>query len=161
MFSLFKRTPPSPTDLLTSSLFDQDTFYPRFVRDLECCTSEVIIESPFITSRRLATLRPIFRKLRLRGVRIVINTKHPDEHEDEYLHYEAQRSVADLHDLGVVVLYTGGHHRKLAILDRRILFEGSLNILSQNDSCEIMRRVESETLAQQMIQFTKLYKHIA
>lgn len=160
MFRLFKFNGPSPTELITSSLLDQDTFYPKFVRDLERCTKEAIIESPFITSRRLARLRPTLLKLRKRGVSVIINTKHPDDHEDEYLRSEAYIALSDLFDLGVTVLYTGGHHRKLAILDRRILYEGSLNILSQNDSCEIMRRVESDVLAQQMIQFTKLYEHI-
>ena len=33
------------------------------------------------------------------------------------------------------------------------LYEGSLNILSQNDSCEIMRRIESTQLAWQMARF--------
>ncbi len=160
MFSRFKPTTTLPSGLLTSSLFDQDTFYPRFLPDLEGCTSEVIIESPFITARRLRKLLPILRGLRARGVKIVVNTKHPDEHEDEYLRRDAQLAVGILLDLGATVLYTGGHHRKLAILDRKILFEGSLNILSQNDSCEIMRRIDSEELARQMIQFTKLYEHI-
>lgn len=31
-----------------------------------------------------------------------------------------------------------------------------MNTLSQNDSCEIMRRVESEELAQQMVDFVTL-----
>jgi hypothetical protein len=65
-----------------------------------------------------------------------------------------------LQSIGVEVLYTGGHHRKLAIIDRQILWEGSLNILSQNESCEVMRRIESDELAMQMLQFTKLYRHL-
>jgi hypothetical protein len=58
------------------------------------------------------------------------------------------------------VLYTAGHHRKLAILDRSILWEGSLNILSQNSSSEIMRRIQSAELAWQMAHFTKLDAHL-
>ena len=60
--------------------------------------------------------------------------------------------------LGIMVLYTGGNHRKIAILDREVLCEGSLNILSQNASCETMRRVESEMLTHQMLEFTGLTK---
>jgi hypothetical protein len=150
MFSLFK-TSPSPTDLLTSRLYDQDTFYPQFIRDLQQCGTEAIIESPFITGRRLSTLLPIFKRLRARNVSVIINTRQPDEHEDDFMRYEAQQAVSVLHNMGISVLHTGGHHRKLAILDRGILFEGSLNILSQSQSCEIMRRIES---------FTKLDKFI-
>lgn len=158
MFSLFKAS--SSADLLTSALYDETTFYSKFTQDLGRCDSEVVIECPFITGRRLNTLMPIFKKLRTRNVRVVINTRHPEEHEDNFMHREAQQAIAVLQDIGVQVLHTGGHHRKLAILDRRILFEGSLNILSQSDSCEIMRRIESQVLAQQMIVFTKLHKFI-
>lgn len=61
-----------------------------------------------------------------------------------------------MQEIGIDVLFTGGHHRKLAIFDKRIPWEGSLNILSQNDSCEITRRIESEVLAQQMLDFANL-----
>ncbi len=47
MFSIFKTSAPAPTDLLTSTLYDQDTFYPQFIRDLQQCSSEVVIESPW------------------------------------------------------------------------------------------------------------------
>jgi hypothetical protein len=53
----------------------------------------------------------------------------------------------------VKVLYTVKHHRKLAIIDDEILWEGSLNILSQNDSCEIMRRTVSQQVASEMVRF--------
>ena len=116
---------------------------------------EAITKSPFITLKRVAKLLPVIRKLRQRGVSVIINTRDPQEHS-EFLCSEAGQATAVLQDIGVEVLYTGGHHRKLAILDRRILWEGSLNILSQNDSCEIMRRSESRKLVEQMKQFIRI-----
>ncbi|MDP3948193.1 MAG: hypothetical protein Q8P87_00610 [bacterium] len=59
-----------------------------------------------------------------------------------------------------VFLIAGNHHRKLALLDRRVLWEGSLNILSQNKSREIMRRIESPELTIQMLNFLKLEKFL-
>jgi hypothetical protein len=41
-------------------------------------------------------------------------------------------------------------------MDDDILWEGSLNILSQNESCEIMRRIESSHLAYQTLRFLNL-----
>lgn len=146
-------------DLANSALFDQTTFYRKFVSDLRQAQSEVVIESPFLTTRRITDLMPAFRQLHSCNVTITVNTRHPDEH-DEYLGLEADQSIAMLQGIGVRVLFTGGHHRKLAILDRRVLYEGSLNILSQNDSCEIMRRIESEAAAKQMIEFVQLGKFL-
>ena len=52
--------------------------------------------------------------------------------------------------------YNDFRHRKLAVIDRAILWEGSLNILSQSNSKEIMRRTKSAFLANQVINFTKM-----
>ena len=145
-------------ELIGSRLLNEDSFYETLLKDLRKCRSELIIESPFITNRRLALLLPVLQKLKQQSVRIAINTRDPYEHDDEYHREEAQRAIAVLQRNGIHVLYTTGHHRKLAIIDRRILYEGSLNILSQNNSCEIMRRIESVQLAWQMAKFVGIDK---
>lgn len=142
-----------------SELFDQDNFYPALMRDLKKAKNQVIIESPFITSRRINILLPIFKKLKKQDVQIIINTKPLAEHETNY-YSQAQEAIAALQDIDVLVLTTGGHHRKLAIIDKQITWEGSLNILSQNDSCEVMRRIYSDQLANQMLAFLHLEKFI-
>lgn len=142
----------------SSQLYDQNTFYSAFTRDLYLVRRQVIIESPFITSKRIRSLLPIFKKLRRRGVQVVINTRDPQDHEGTYQN-QAEEAVALFHALDIVVLYTAGHHRKLAIIDGEIVWEGSLNILSFSDSCEIMRRIVSPTEAEILIEFigTKRY----
>jgi phosphatidylserine/phosphatidylglycerophosphate/cardiolipin synthase-like enzyme len=155
MFELFDR-PTTPTDLLNSKLFNEDTFYPAFLKDVNKCHSELIIECPFITCRRLKLLLPTLEKLKHRRVRIVVNTRDPRTQGDEYRRDDAHEAIAKLQRLGVQVIFTDNHHRKLAIIDRSILYEGSLNVLSQNNSCEIMRRIESVKLAWQMVHFTEI-----
>lgn len=142
-------------DPVSSNLFDEDTFYRKFLNDLGKCQREVIIESPFITSKRTLMLLPTLKKLKEQRVRIVINTRAPSEHDD-YLRHEAEQALITLQRIGIQVIYTNRHHRKIAVLDRNVLWEGSLNILSQNNSREIMRRTDSTALAWQMVRFTKL-----
>jgi phosphatidylserine/phosphatidylglycerophosphate/cardiolipin synthase-like enzyme len=143
--------------LHSSRLYDQDSFYKAFVHDLERARSLVVIESPFITRKRMNVLFPALSRLRSKGVRIVINTKPFTEHELSY-RKQAMWVVGVLQDLGIEVLLTVGHHRKLAIIDTDILWEGSLNILSQNDSCEIMRRIRSIDAVKEMILFADMKK---
>ena len=142
-------------DLLRSRLYDEQSFYPAFVADARRATYSIIIESPFIGYRRLSWLYPILHEAVKRGVRVTINTRNPECHEG-IMQQQAADGVTALQDTGICVLYTGNHHRKLAIIDRKILYEGSLNILSQSDSCEVMRRIESEELAEEMIQFLNI-----
>jgi phosphatidylserine/phosphatidylglycerophosphate/cardiolipin synthase-like enzyme len=146
--------------MMDSTLFDEKTFYSAFLRDLEGCRSEVIIESPYITNKRAEMLIPIFDSLLLKGVKIYVMTRDPQEH-DESMEYQSEDAISLFERMGVqVLLCIGNHHRKLAILDRQILWEGSLNILSQNHSREIMRRIENEELAIQMFDFLRLGRFI-
>lgn len=145
-------------DLLSSNLLNEDTFYQAFEKDLKRCKSEVIIESPFVTNRRVSQLFGILEKLKERKVRVAINTRDPEEHDSDYMREEAREALSTLQHIGVHVMFTESHHRKLVILDRKVLYEGSLNVLSQNNSCEVMRRIESVQLAWQMIRFLKLDK---
>ncbi len=143
----------SPTDLLGSRLLNEETFYPALLKDLKRCKSEVIIECPFVTTRRLNQLLPVLEKLKAQKVRVVINTRDPQTNDDDYRRANSHDALSTLQHLGVHVLYTRNHHRKLVIIDRSILYEGSLNVLSQNNSAEVMRRIESTQLAWEMIRF--------
>lgn len=143
-----------------SKLFDEKTFYQTFLRDLENCQKEVIIESPYITSERMGTFDRIFQKLLQNGVKIYIFTRDPKEH-NEFMEPQSENAIRWCESVGIqVLLCTGNYHRKLALLDRDILWEGSLNILSQRHSREIMRRIENEELTLQMFNFLNLDKFL-
>ena len=145
---------------MTSSLHDEKTFYKAFFNDLKQCQKEVIIESPFITSERMKILWPILRKIHTRGVKVFIITRDPKEHSEGY-EVQSESEIEALENMGIqVLLCTGNHHRKLAIIDRRILWEGSLNILSQIYSREIMRRLEDADNALDMFNFLNFGRYI-
>lgn len=157
MFRLTRKV--DPHDLLTSKLYTERNFYSDFTTDLSKAKSEVIIESPYMTTRRVDQLLPMFNKLCKRGVKITINTRHPKYHE-ELLRIQAWQALKPLKQAGVkVYFFNNMHHRKIAIIDERVLWEGSLNILSQSHSAEIMRRIESERLTKQMIGFLRLKRY--
>lgn len=147
---MFRQTSTMPV----SKLYDENDFYRAFEQDLRTARRRIIIESPFITKRRFYSVLPLLEQAMHRGITIVINTRSPDEHKSPMLE-QAQECVGMLQQLGVMVLYTSGLHRKLAILDDTT-WEGSLNILSQVDSCEIMRRTQSREYTEQLVQFTKM-----
>ena len=144
----------------TTSLHNENTFYPNFIKDLENCKREVIIESPFITTQRMDLLFPILKRLNDRGVNIFIITRDPKEHIAKY-QCQSESEIQAFETVGIqVFLSNGNHHRKLAIIDRRVLWEGSLNILSQTKSKEIMRRLEGDGFAANMFKFLNYGKYI-
>jgi hypothetical protein len=143
-----------------SELFDEKTFYQSFLNDLQNCREEVIIESPFITSERMKTFQDVFIHLIDCGVKIFTITRDPREHFVG-MELQSEETIQWCEEIGIqVLLCRGNHHRKLAILDRNILREGSLNILSQTYSREIMRRIPGQQYALEMFHFLKLAQYL-
>ena len=103
----------------------------------------------------MRTFDRIFEKLLKNGVEIYVITRDPKEH-GEFMQSQSEAEIQRFEITGIqTLLCSGNHHRKLAFLDRKILWEGSLNILSQNSSREIMRRIESKELTMEMFKFLK------
>ena len=160
MFSFFKRKQAPVSDTFISELHDEKTFYKRFIHDLLKCQREVFIESPYITNERMKMLYPIIESIVVRGIKVYIITRNPKEH-NEIFEQQSELEIERFERLGVhVLLCTGNHHRKIAIIDREILWEGSLNILSQCRSREIMRRIQNASVTMQMFDFLKLRKFL-
>ena len=144
--------------IFQSQLFSEKDFYKQFLKDLSISKSEIIIESPFITSSRMNQLMPIFQVLLDKGKKIHIVTRDPSEIDEEHSKLQATNEILNCADFGInTILMKGYHHRKICIIDRQILWEGSLNILSHaNNSREVMRRINGEYWAIEMINFLKL-----
>jgi hypothetical protein len=144
----------------TSPLFDEDSFYSQFLDDLIRAKSEVIIESPFITTARTSQFLPIFKRLLTQDIKIYVFTRDPSDHQG-YMALQAEEVINTFESLGIqTFICRGNFHRKLAMIDRSILWEGSLNILSQTNSREIMRRFDDTVSAGDMFAFLHLGKFI-
>jgi len=108
----------------------------------------------------MKTLFPVLNRLNNRGVKVFIITRDPQKHNQEYGE-QSETEIEAFEGVGIqVFLSNGNHHRKLAIIDRRVLWEGSLNILSQTKSKEIMRRLEDGGFARDMFNFLNFKKYI-
>lgn len=142
--------------LESSDLFDESGFYPAFQSDIRNAHKSVLIESPFLTVRRTQLLLNDFKRLTAKGVEVRVQTRLP-EHQTTRMEAEARAAIQILRSVNVrVFICSDMRHRKLAIVDDTILWEGSLNILSQSNSCELMRRTFSERQCHDIIKLTRL-----
>ena len=156
MFKLFHKTDVS--GLLSSRLYDERSFYDAFIKDIKNAKRSIIIESPYLTERRALQVCKLFKRMNNQGVKIRINTRNPRYH-DKTLEIQAWKATAILREHKVkVYTYNDLRHRKLAVIDDTVLWEGSLNILSQNNSKELMRRTTSKDVCNQVLRFTSLAK---
>jgi len=149
------KTDTKPSDSQMSFILtDEKSFYHRFEQDLLEAKKEVIIESPFITIARLRSLKPIFESLITQGVKVFVITRHPEEH-DTLMAEQSEVCIRFFEKLGVQVFMCKDHHRKIAMVDRRIIWKGSLNILSHRNSREFMEREENTRKAKILFKFLK------
>ena len=135
-------------------LADEESFYHRFTQDLLEAKQEVIIESPFVALSRLRSLQPTFELLIKRGVAVFVITKPPNE-QNESLSGQSEAGIQYFEALGVQVLLCHNHHRKIAMIDRKVVWIGSLNILSQKSSREFMEREENKEKCEALFKFLR------
>lgn len=126
--------------------YDANHFWPLFIRDVELAEHRLIIESPFITERRWSELEPVLRGLRHRGVETVICTRPPIDHRDNMAD-EATRVISACASMGITVVERQQMHEKLAIVDTKTAWHGSLNILSHRNTSESMARFTGSSVA--------------
>jgi phosphatidylserine/phosphatidylglycerophosphate/cardiolipin synthase-like enzyme len=148
-------------ELQKLDLYNERTFYRVFVQDMLNAKKEIVIYSPFVSKFRSEFFRKSLTELRRRNIPVFIFTRPLEEH-DYLMRAEISCAIKDYEELGVCVFKLPGLiHEKAAIVDREILWEGSLNILSQRESREMMRRIQDETVAMQIMTYLDLNKKLA
>jgi ssDNA-binding Zn-finger/Zn-ribbon topoisomerase 1 len=135
--------------------FTEGTFYPAFLKDLSRARESIVIFSPFATSGGGGRWVDPLRAALARGVRVRVLTRPPGGFGGGRPE-EVAEVVRTLRDLGVAVDLRKQMHEKIAILDGRILWHGSLNILSHSDTLESMLRIESAAACQQLGRFVRM-----
>lgn len=130
------------------SWFTGEGFYKAFEKDLRSVKSKVFLASPFTTAQGTERWMQTFRDLRAKEVEIVGFTKPINEKD-------AATNSAEIHT-GLEGVFkelrpVSKMHEKLAVFDQRVVWLGSLNILSHKNSTEIMVRIDSPDFAQSII----------
>jgi hypothetical protein len=152
----FKLMNSNPTNDFSSRLYDEKSFYTAFSKDISKAERSIVIESPYLTERRALQFSKILKRKAGDGVKITIYTRNPDHH-DKVLEIQAWRALKILKASGAsIFLADDMRHRKLAIIDSEVLWEGSLNIFSQSSSRELMRRTNSTVQCAEVLSYTKL-----
>jgi len=135
---------------------DQD-FLVRFGRDLASAARQVIILSPFLSNNRAFHYYPVFMSLTSRNVKVDVYSK-PQKEQPESLRQHFWEVQNGLERAGVSLHTRPGMHEKIAFVDNHVLWHGSLNILSHNDTRESMLRFESSALIEEVLAELQLAK---
>jgi hypothetical protein len=141
---------PSLGDEPVHEILDEDTFFDRFSYDMAAASQSVFGLVPFFGEYRWPRVQPLFAAALSRGVEVTLVV--PPSEEARNASY-VESAVANLRDMGAVVVLGSGLHGKDIVIDQRVHYTGSLNWASHRGRREIMHRTDSPALAKLVLQY--------
>lgn len=134
-----------------NSIFDSDTYYDTYRKDLESAKSSVIISSPGLGTRKVEDFIKLSAGLLERGVAITVLTLSPTSYPADAVPLLARLS-ASLSDAGITVRSSERCREHFAVIDRSLVWYGSMNLLSREREEDNLMRLQSEAIAQELLE---------
>ncbi len=134
----------------TNFIFDTSSFYPVYCSDIDNAQKEIFIISPFVIRRRVEQFHQYFKRGVGKNIKVTIMTR-PCEGFKEKDRPNLQDTLDILRNDGVSLLFRSGVHQKFAVIDERIVWYGSINLLSFGNAEETMMRIESSNIASELL----------
>ncbi|RJP37125.1 MAG: helicase [Desulfobacteraceae bacterium] len=136
----------TPLDII----FDKDSFLPVFNQDISTAKKEILIVSPFIRKRRTIQMMNHLKIAAEKNIRVIVVTRPSEDFNPD--------GAAVLHGLqdllknnGIKIVFKSNIHQKFAIMDQKIIWYGSINLLSYGSAQESIMRIESSNIANELI----------
>jgi len=111
---------------------------------------EILIVSPFVTKRRVSQMLPFLGAALDRKVRTIVVTR-PAADFKEMARPALEETLALLHAAGIHVAFKSNIHQKFAVFDQKILWYGSINLLSFGRAEESIMRLENPGIADELL----------
>jgi superfamily II DNA or RNA helicase len=136
----------TPLDII----FDKDNFLPVFNQDINAAKKEILIVSPFVRKMRTLQMTKHLKVVLEKKARVLIVTR-PKEDFKPKDHATIQRTLNLLTDCGASVVFKSNIHQKFAVMDQKVVWYGSINLLSYGSAQESIMRIESANIANELV----------
>ena len=131
----------------STGIFDEKQFDRGIAHDIQSAQETVVLFSGFKTPTRVAKLGDLLRSKILKGVKVRCVTR-PPRLNGTIPKAVGREAVEMLRNIGVVVDFRANIHQKVCLIDNRIVWWGSLNVLSHGGRAdEMMTRAVNEEFA--------------
>lgn len=142
--------PDTPEKQAANAIFDSDTYHPVFEQDLREAVETVLISSPTLSRKRVENLVELLLPAQEQGLKAAVITWHPDVYrygndENRLLLLESLRTA------GFEIQYAEETCQHFAVIDEKIVWYGSMNLLSRDDVEDNIMRLESREVAEELL----------
>ncbi|MDR1589642.1 MAG: DEAD/DEAH box helicase family protein [Oscillospiraceae bacterium] len=131
-------------------IFDGKNFYAPFSQDISGIAREALIISPFMKRARVAGMLKLLAEPLSQKAMITIITRPPENYKlsDQP---EIAALISELKEAGVAAITKNNIYQKYAVLDKAVVWYGSINFLSFGRSEESIMRFENADIAGELI----------
>jgi hypothetical protein len=136
----------TPLDII----FNKDNFISVFNQDIVAAKKEILIVSPFARQRRTHQMIQHLKTAIGEHILITVVTR-PKEDFPKKDHPVLQKALDLLTRSGINIIYKSNIHQKFAIMDQKIVWYGSINLLSYGRAQESIMRIEGSNIANELI----------
>ncbi len=138
------------TDAPLDIIFNKDNFLPVFNQDIVAANKEILIVSPFVRKRRTQQMIQQLKTPIAKNIRVSAVTRPQDNFATKD-HASLQNTLNLLTANGVNVIFRSNIHQKFAIIDQKVVWYGSINLLSYGSAQESIMRIESFNIANELM----------
>lgn len=131
-------------------IFNKDSFLPVFNQDINAAKREILIVSPFVRKIRTLQMTKHLKVALEKGLHVLIVTRPKEEFKSRD-HAVIQKTLDLLKDSGATVVFKSNIHQKFAMMDQKVVWYGSINLLSYGSAQESIMRIESANIAYELL----------
>jgi len=150
----YKTVSDTTSTIETGVLFDNHSFLSTFAKDIEMARHEIVICSPFLRNVRVAKMMKILSCAQINRVRVVVLTRPAVEYKLSEQPVVATM-IQTLTDAGYKVITKSNIHQKFAVIDQKIAWYGSINLMSFGTAAESIMRLESIEISGELLDGVK------
>ena len=137
----------------TDAIYDIDNYADVFWKDLDAARESVIVSSPRLNTQKVNHMISAMEKQQELGVKVTVVTWRPDAYA--YGREEARMQLLErLRRSGVEIRLVEESCEHFAVIDKEIVWYGSVNLLSKEDAEDNLMRVCSKEIADQLLEMT-------
>lgn len=133
-----------------NAIFDNHNFMTVFCNDVSSAKSDMVILSPYMTKKRLHQMMNILSSGINNGAKLTIITRP----ESDYMGKDKtvfEDMIKSIRSTGTKIIFKSKIHQKFAVIDQRIVWYGSINLLSFGSAEESIMRLDSINIANELI----------
>ena len=138
---------------MANAIFDIDNYADVYHNDLLAANKEIIISSPAISGKKVYDMIAMLKEKQENGVKTVIITWKPDRYGygNSAYWYELHEQMRQA---GFEMNLVEDYCEHYCIIDREIVWYGSLNFLGKEDVEDNLMRVDDAKIANELLEMT-------